>query len=161
MRKILVARPICLSLSVLGIEHRFSFTPERLYIRNLPSSCELGYGRAAAGNTECFSCNEVQNKISKMFLFCFLLWHLFMFPQLYEELYWVGTDGMTESQEVKIDYFCFEGGEEERCVLWHAVLVFQERMFVSLGFLCLRLCSTAELEDRAEARKWMCHLFWL
>lgn len=83
-----MARLICFSLSVPEIENLFSFIPERMYDRNtnLPSSCELGYGRAAAGSTGCFRCSVVQSKISKMFLFCFLLWHLFTLPQLSEEL---------------------------------------------------------------------------
>lgn len=83
-----MARPICFSLSVPGMENLFSFTPERMYIRNtnFPSSSELGYGKAAAGSTGCFRCRVVQSKISKMYLFCFLLWHLFTLSQLSEEL---------------------------------------------------------------------------
>lgn len=30
---------------------------------------------------------------------------------------------MTESQEVKTDDLCLEGGEEERCVLWQVLLI--------------------------------------
>lgn len=38
-------------------------------------------------------------------------------------LWGAAVDGMTEPQEGKTDDFCFEGGEEERCVLFHPVLI--------------------------------------
>lgn len=73
MRKILVARSKCFSLSELEVQSLFSFTPERLYIRNvdLPSPCELGCGRAAAGSSGCFRCSVGQSKISRRFYFVF------------------------------------------------------------------------------------------
>lgn len=50
--------------------------PGRLYIRNTNLPLPVSWVMTAA-STGCFKYNVVQSKISKIFLFCFLLWHPF------------------------------------------------------------------------------------
>lgn len=66
------------------------------------------------------------------------------------------------SRKWKLMNLCFEGGEEERCVLWHSVLIVSRedvcvfRLSLSQTLLC---CWTWRQNWGKEME--MCHLFWL